>query len=181
MQDRLKRLADRLDIVNEAMGRLAAWGTLFCVLTCFGVVLARHLLGFSPIWAQELYVWLHAAVFMAGAGYTLKHGGHVRVDALSGRFGPRARAVIDIIGTLALLFPWLGLLAWHGFDFVADSWRRGEVSGQPGGLGAIWLLKSLILVFCAGLFIQALALLARAAVVLAGGPDGSQHDAQRVW
>ena len=70
-------------------------------------------------WLQELYVWQHAAVFMAGAGYTMLHRGHVNVDVLYGQLNERRRAWVDILGTIFFLFPWLAILA--GGDFIKTS------------------------------------------------------------
>ena len=94
-----------IDAINDWIGRAAAWLTLGCVLTCFAVVVLRYAFGIGFPWMQELYVWQHAAVFMAGAGYTMLHRGHVNVDVLYGRLNPRGKAWIDILGTLVFLFP----------------------------------------------------------------------------
>ena len=107
----LKGFVRAVDAVNEWVGRTVAWLTLGCVVTCFAVVVLRYLFDLGFPWLQELYVWQHAAVFMAGAGYTMLHDGHVNVDVLYGRFGARGRAWVDILGTLVFLFPWLAVIA----------------------------------------------------------------------
>jgi TRAP-type C4-dicarboxylate transport system permease small subunit len=100
-----------VDACNEWIGRTVAWLTLGCVLTCFAVVLLRYAFNIGYPWMQELYVWQHAIVFMAGAGYTMLHRGHVNVDVMYGRLGERGKAWVDILGTLFFLFPWLAILA----------------------------------------------------------------------
>ena len=76
----LHRFVKGVDVVNDWIGRTVAWLTLGCVLTCFAVVVLRYAFNVGFPWMQELYVWQHAAVFMAGAGYTMLHRGHVNVD-----------------------------------------------------------------------------------------------------
>ena len=78
-----------VDALNEWIGRAVAWLTLGCVLTAFAVVLLRYVFDLGLPWLQELYVWQHAAVFMAGAGYTMLHRGHVSVDVLYGHLAAR--------------------------------------------------------------------------------------------
>lgn len=177
--DALRRLVTGIDALNDWTGRAVAWLTLGCVLTCFAVVVLRYGLNLGYPWLQELYVWQHAAVFMAGAGYTLLHRGHVNVDVLYGRLGPRQRAWIDVLGTLFFLFPWLVILAATSAPFVLASWEVREGSGTANGMPALYLLKSLLWVFCAVLFLQGLALLVRRALFLAGqplpDPDGDDH------
>ena len=175
----LESFVRRIDAFNDWLGRTVAWLTLGCVLTCFAVVVLRFGFDLGFPWMQELYVGQHAAVFMAGAGYTLLHRGHVNVDVVYGQLGPRARAWIDILGTLGFLFPWLAVVAVTSAPFLAASWSIREASSTANGMPALFLLKSLLWVFCAVLFLQGLALIARRALFLCGRemPD---RDEQRV-
>ena len=167
-------LVRAIDALNDWIGRTAAWLTLGCVLTCFAVVVLRYAFGIGFPWLQELYVWQHAAGFMAGAGYTMLQRGHVNVDVLYGRMNPRSRAWIDIVGTLVFLFPWLAIVAITSAPFVLSSWSIREASSTAGGLPAVYLLKSLVWVFCAVLFVQGLALIARRALFLTGHGEGDR-------
>jgi TRAP-type mannitol/chloroaromatic compound transport system permease small subunit len=51
---------------------------------------------------------------------------------------------------------------------VAASWSVGESSSAADGMPAVYLLKTLLWVFCALLFLQGLALIARRTLYLAG-------------
>ena len=157
-----------VDAVNEVVGRVVAWLTLGTVAVCFLVVVLRYVFSIGFVWMQELYVWQHAAVFMLGAGYTLLHGGHVRVDIFYARMDPRRRAIVDLIGTFVFLMPWLGVVIYYGMPFLILSWRLLEPSSQSDGLPGLFLLKSVIPVFCVLVGLQGLALAARSALVLAG-------------
>ena len=164
----LKGFVHGVDALNEWTGRAVAWLTLGCVLTCFAVVVLRYVFDLGFPWLQELYVWQHAAVFMAGAGYTMLHRGHVNVDVVYGQAGPRRQAWVDIVGTLLFLFPWLAVIAYTSAPFVTSSWGIREGSSNADGMPALYLLKSLLWVFCVLLFLQGLALIARRTLFLAG-------------
>jgi TRAP-type mannitol/chloroaromatic compound transport system permease small subunit len=168
--DGLARFVAVVDAANEWLGRLVAWLALGCVLVCFAVVVLRYAFGIGYTWLQELYIWQHALLFMVGAGYTLLHGGHVRVDIFYRGASRRRRAWIDLFGVFAFLLPWIGLVAVESVPFVAGSWSIGEGSPQPGGLPALWLLKGALLAFCVVVALQGLALAARSVLVLAGRP-----------
>lgn len=168
-----------VDACNEWVGRTVAWLTLGCVLTCFTVVLLRYAFNIGYPWMQELYVWQHAIVFMAGAGYTMLHRGHVNVDVMYGRLGERGKAWVDILGTLFFLFPWLAILAVTSAPFVLSSWQIRESSGTADGMPGLFVLKSMLWVFCALLFLQGLALIARRALQLTGRPI-LDHDEDKV-
>lgn len=164
----LKGFVRGIDALNDWVGRTVAWLTLGCVLTCFSVVVLRYAFSIGYPWLQELYVWQHAAVFMAGAGYTLLHRGHVNVDVIYGRLSDRRKAWLDIFGTLVFLFPWLAVLAVTSAPFVTSSWSIREGAANADGMPAVYLLKSLLWVFCGLLFLQGLALIARRTLFLAG-------------
>jgi len=164
----LKGFVRGIDALNDWVGRTVAWLTLGCVLTCFAVVVLRYAFSIGFPWLQELYVWQHAAVFMAGAGYTMLHRGHVNVDVVYGQLSDRRRAWVDILGTLAFLFPWLAVVAVTSAPFVTSSWGIREGAATADGMPAVYLLKSLLWVFCALLFLQGLALIVRRSLYLMG-------------
>lgn len=126
------------------MGRALAWLMPLLVAICFGLVLARYLFGVASIAVQEVQLWLHSLLFMLGIAYALRHDAHVRVDILHARLGARGRAVVELLGVLLLLLPFCLFTFWISLDYVAESWRIGERSREPGGLPALWLLKALI-------------------------------------
>jgi len=94
-----------IDSLNEQTGRFIAWCTVAMVLIQFSVVVMRYVFGISFIWMQESVVYLHSMVFMIGAGYTLLHNGHVRVDVFYRSANFRTKAIIDIFGVIFLLLP----------------------------------------------------------------------------
>ncbi|MDZ4734855.1 MAG: TRAP transporter small permease subunit [Rhodospirillaceae bacterium] len=168
---RLPAVIRAIDGFTERFGRLVSWLTLGTVLVCFAVVVLRYVFSIGSICLQELYVWQHALVFMLGAGYTLMHGGHVRVDLLYVRMSVRRRAWVDLFGTVFFLAPWLFVLVWFGWPFLARSWSLFEASGQAGGCQGYFILKSAIVLFAAVVAIQGLALFCRSLLVLLGRPE----------
>lgn len=167
---RLERLAARLEAVNRRVGETVAWLTLATVLVCFATVYLRYALGVGLIWLQESYLWTHALVIMLGSGYALLSGGFVRVDMIHQRLSARAKAVVEILGTLAFLAPFVVMLLRSGWDFFLASWRMGERSAYEGGLPGLYLLKGMLMVFAVMLAIQGLAMLTRALITLSGTP-----------
>lgn len=157
-----------VDSINERIGRLTAWLTLGTVIVCFSVVVLRYFFSFGNICLQEAYVWQHAFVFMVGAGYTLLHQGHVRVDIFYNKMSLKAKAWVELFGTIFFLLPWLAVLVYFGWEFVALSWRIHEPSSQAGGCPGFFLLKTVILFFAGLLALQGLTLLARSILVLQG-------------
>ena len=160
-----------VDGLNEWTGRLVAWLTLATVLVCAAVVVLRYAFAVGFIWLQELYVWCYALVFMLGAGFALKHGGHVRVDIFYANLSVRAKAAVDLFGTLFFLLPWLAVVAIVSWPYIGASWQILEPSAQTGGMPGLFLLKSALGVFCVLLGLQGLAVAARSLLVLMGRAD----------
>ncbi len=160
-----------VDRLNEVVGRGVAWLTLAMVLITFVVVVLRYVFAIGWVWMQESYVWLHGIVFMLGAGYTLLHNGHVRVDVFYRPAGLRYKAVIDLLGAFVLLLPMVILVFTVGFEYVASSWTMLEESREAGGLPGLFMLKTVILAFCVLTGLQGLSLAARGILVLRGHPE----------
>ncbi|MGD9953905.1 MAG: TRAP transporter small permease subunit, partial [Burkholderiales bacterium] len=71
-------VARATDVVNDYVGRALSWLTLGMVLTVFVLVLMRYVFGLGSTKMQEAVLYMHSIVFLACAGYTLLHNGHVR-------------------------------------------------------------------------------------------------------
>ena len=157
-----------LDSFAERTGTVIAPLTLAIMVLTGVVVIARYVFHTGTVPLQESIVYLHGIVFMAGIGYTLKAGAHVRVDVFYSRFSTRTRAVVDLLGTLFFLVPVCAFITWTSIDYVSLSWSMREGSAEAGGLPALYLLKTLIPVMSILLFIQGIAEFLRALAVLAG-------------
>jgi TRAP-type mannitol/chloroaromatic compound transport system permease small subunit len=165
------KLADRIDRINGAVGRGAAWAALFVVLVQFLVVLLRYLFGIGSIWLSESIVYAHAALFMLAAAWTLQAGGHVRVDVFYTDASPRTKAWINLGGALLLLIPFMAVLAWFGLPYVWRSWAILERSRETSGIPAVFLLKTLIPLFALMMALQGVAQAIRAADMLTAGGE----------
>lgn len=170
------RLLDGLDTFTEHSGRLLAWLNIGMVLITFAVVVMRYLFDQSSIFLQESVMYLHATLFMLASAYTLKHDGHVRVDILYQRLPERGKALVDLLGTLFLMLPLVSYIALSSWGYVLESWRILETSPESSGIPAVFLLKTLIPIMCAQLFIQGLAEVLRNSAVLAGWRRKSEAD-----
>jgi TRAP-type mannitol/chloroaromatic compound transport system permease small subunit len=164
------RLKERLDRFSELTGAIIAWLTVLMVLGTFVIVVLRYAFDLGWIAMQESITWMHAAVFMLGAAYTLGQDEHVRVDIFYRRMPGQARALIDLLGTLIFLLPVSIFLAASSWDYVATSWAIREASREAGGLPYpfVPILKSLIPATALLLIAQGVANLLTSVLILAG-------------
>lgn len=164
----MTRVVRIIDKFSELTGTSVAWLTFVMMLVTCIVVVARYVFDVGSIALQETVIYLHGIVFMLGIGYTLKNRGHVRVDIFYQKFSPRTRASIDLAGTLLFLFPLAGFILWSSLDYVYFSWSIRETSPEPGGLPAVYFLKTLIPLMAAMLALQGLAEAIRNLLVILG-------------
>ncbi|HEY5216605.1 MAG TPA: TRAP transporter small permease subunit [Pseudolabrys sp.] len=160
-------LADRIDRLTTGIGRTVAWLALAVVLLQFALVVARYLFGLGSIWVTEAVIYGHATLFMLAAAWTLRAGGHVRVDVFYAEASPRTRAIIDLLGALLLLLPFAIVLIWLSLPYAARSWDILERSQESSGLPLVYLLKTLIPLFALLMALQGVAQAIRALTALA--------------
>jgi TRAP-type mannitol/chloroaromatic compound transport system permease small subunit len=168
----LAATADRIDRLVAAIGRTAAWLALTIVLLQFAVVVLRYAFGIGSIWLSESVIYGHAALFMLAAAWTLQAGGHVRVDIFYAQAAPRSKALVDLLGALLLLLPFMAVIAWFALPYVARSWAILERSRETSGLPFVYLLKTLIPLFALLMALQGVAQAIRAMRVLNVGQTG---------
>ena len=153
----LKNLSSTISYINKIAGFICSIIVVLMSLNVFLVVVLRYLFGISFIWMQETYVWMHAYIFMLGAGYTYLNDDHVRIDIIYRSSSKLYKALIDSIGIIFLLFPFLYIIWNYSYPFVYKSWQMNEISREAGGLSMLYLLKLAILLFVVLLSIQAIA------------------------
>lgn len=159
-----------IDILTDRSGRLLAWLALAMALMTTVVVVLRYGFNVGSIMAQEAVTYMHACLFMLGAAYALKHEAHVRVDIFYRRFSPRARAWVNSVGGIVFLLPLCVFIGFSSWNYVSESWIVRETSPEPGGIPAVFLLKSVIPLMAFNLFLQGLAETLRNALVLVEEP-----------
>ena len=152
----LQKLSSIINTINKVAGYFCAFLVILMTLNVFLVVVLRYLFGISFIWLQETYVWMHAYIFMAGAGFTYLNDAHVRIDIIYRSSSKIYKAIVDLVGNIFLLMPFLYIIWSYSFPFVYKSFQINEVSREAGGLPMMFLLKAAILIFTFLLLIQAL-------------------------
>jgi TRAP-type C4-dicarboxylate transport system permease small subunit len=151
---------------------LAGFATLAIVLLVSYDVLMRYFVNQPQLFVDEVASFLQVLLIFGGAAYTLGVGGHVRVDLLTMRVPPAARAWLRL-GTLALGVAFLAVVIWVTTQSAVTAYRYGRVSAVM--LYPLWLPMAFI---PAGLALMALAMLAALVrqVKLALGPAGRRDE-----
>lgn len=164
------QLLNFIDGANQRIGRSVAWLATIMVITQFTVVVFRYVFGASSLMLQESLTYMFSLLFMLGAGYTLLHDGHVRVDIFYRTAHKSTKALVDLLGSLFFLLPCSVFILLISLPYAGASWAVLEGSKETSGIPAIFLLKSLIPVFAILLILQGIATATRAWLALNNRP-----------
>ena len=148
--------AQTINYANRAIGNGVAFASIAMALVTTVVVILRYGFEQGAIAAQESVLYLHGALFMLGAAPTLLADKHVRVDVFYRNFNPRQQTWVNTLGHTLLTTPICLLIVFGSWDYVSESWLIMESSPEPGGIPAVFLLKTLIPAMGVLLLLQAI-------------------------
>jgi TRAP-type mannitol/chloroaromatic compound transport system permease small subunit len=172
----LLKLSQLVDSLNTLVGKVTMWLILATTLISAGNAIVRKVFDSSSNALLEIQWYLFAGVFLLGAGYGLLKNAHVRIDFLASRFSDRTRNWIDVVGILAVLFPFCILVITLSWPLFTQALASGEMSQNAGGL-IRWPVYSLIPLGFALLMLQGLSeLIKRLAFLTGRGPDVMSDD-----
>ena len=155
-----------IDAFTDICGRLLAWLLFAMAILTTCVVVLRYGFSIGSIATQEAVTYLHGSVFLLGAAYALKTGAHVRVDIFYRNFGARGKAWVNSLGGIVFLLPLCAFILVSSWGYVIESWGMRETSAEPGGIPAVFLLKTLIPLMAISLALQGMAEILRNALTL---------------
>ncbi|OGR26694.1 MAG: hypothetical protein A2277_11960 [Desulfobacterales bacterium RIFOXYA12_FULL_46_15] len=142
--DKKTGISNLTDRVILSVGHAAAWLIAVLIVTILVQVVLRYIFHLSFTALEEIQWHLYAVIIMIGLSYSYVKDSHIRLDILHSRFSRPVREKIEIMGIILLLWPMLFIIFMHSLSFVEESFRVGERSDAPMGLGYRWAIKSII-------------------------------------
>ncbi len=161
----IKGLLDRISGI--AMG-FALTAAFLIILIQLAAVLLRYVFGLSFSWLNDSVIFSFAMIFMLGAAATLRDDGHVRVDILRPRFGPKIRAGIELFGAIVFIAPIGILILYSASGLIARTWIDLEPFNESDGLPIQYLFKTLVPLFAVLMIGQGISQALKAALILRG-------------
>ncbi len=164
----LARTRALINAFNSGLGRTISWASLIMVFVMFAIVLMRYIFGIGYIWMQESITYMHALLFLLAAGFTLLLDGHVRVDIFYREAAPTRKALVNLLGTYFFLFPIMYLIVDTALPYIEFAWNVKEGSKETSGIQAVYLLKSVIVLFAWSMILQGISLAISSVFTLIG-------------
>ena len=169
-----------LERLNKILGTLveipAALLVLAEVVVMLMAVTSRYLFHRPLVWSDELASILFLWLAMLGSIIALQRTEHMRMTAIVGKLGPRARAFLDLLA-IAASIAFLAFVVYPAYEFardemdvttpamgIANSWRAAAL---PIGLGMM-LLVGILQIFRFGRLKDVFLALGLVAVIVGG-------------
>ncbi len=167
----LKRAVEICDKINEWIGSyIVTSAVILFILVIFSNVIMRYVLNTSFVFMAELEWHVFAFIFLMGAGFTLLYDGHVRVDIFYSMMDRKKQAIINLFGVIFFLIPSCYLVLSTTIPWVIVAYKVGEVSIDPGGIPARFLLKATLPTGYLLMLIQGISLLIKSVFILMNKP-----------
>ena len=151
----VEKLAGGIDAFTDLVGRITSWLALGIALVMGANVLMRYAFSYGFIWAQELEWHIFVPICLFGMSYALLHKEHVRVDVVFQYFSERNKHLVDIAAAF-ISMAFCVIVIWLSIPYVYQSWSIGEGTANPGGIEYRYIIKSLIPIGFAIMFLQSL-------------------------
>ncbi len=136
-----------VNFLNTIVRRIAettAWLNVVLIVVILTQVVMRYGFKHGLVPLEELMWHLYAVAFMFGMAYSITNDSHIRVDIIHMNLSRKAQHIIEILGILFLLMPFMFILLDHSFGWVWEAWRIDESSANPTGLPYRWAIKAVI-------------------------------------
>jgi TRAP-type mannitol/chloroaromatic compound transport system permease small subunit len=159
------------DRLNEWIGSWLVSAAVFIFIAIiFSNVVMRYAFNTSFVFMAEAEWHLFAFIFLMGAGYTLLHDRHVRVDIFYSVMDNKRRALVNVLGVCLFLLPSCYLVLTASVPWVITAYKVGEVSLDPNGIPARFLLKAVLPAGYLLMLLQGISLGIKSVFVLADKP-----------
>tara|TARA_B100000214_G_scaffold237494_1_gene173659 strand:+ start:90 stop:554 length:465 start_codon:yes stop_codon:yes gene_type:complete len=111
------------------------------------IIVARYFFGIGLTGLQELVMYIHALVFLGCAGYVHYKDEHVRVDIFYRESSRKYKKNVNFFLSLFFLLPVCFVIGYFSIELINMAWKIKEVSTEAGGLGYVYIQKTLIILF----------------------------------
>lgn len=153
----MRTVVRTIDSLSEWAAKIGRWFGVALVVLVTAEVTMRYLFNKPTLWGYELHVMLAASLYILAFAYTHLHKAHVRVDMIYAHLPNRARAFIDVFGTLFLFFPFIFLLVYNAWDWAFYAWESSEKMPITGWYPPAGPLRTMVMLGLALFALQGVA------------------------
>ncbi|WP_443630656.1 TRAP transporter small permease [Candidatus Njordibacter sp. Uisw_056] len=144
-----------IDRITLPICRVAMWGGMFIVAIIFFEVVSRYVFLSPTLWVNELSLWTAGMFYLFAGLYAMQQRSHIRILIVHCILPRWLRHCCDVL-SLCLLFVFVFAVVWGGYDEAVSKLLNWERFGTAWNPPIPAIMKPLILLMLAAIFIQAL-------------------------
>jgi len=164
-------LIEKIDRINEWMGRKAKWMVYAFVAIICTEVFMRYGLNRPTIQLPVIVTMVAAAMYVLSFGYIYLHDGHVRIDVVSRLLSPRGKAIMEVVLGALFFFPVIASLTIQAAWWTWFAWATGETDKQTFWYAPIAPIRTVIFIGLLLFLLQGLAIFIRKFYFLLKGKE----------
>jgi TRAP-type mannitol/chloroaromatic compound transport system permease small subunit len=123
----LKNILKLIDKISTFSGSVAKWFALLLVFAGTYEAVARHFFDAPTVWAYDTLCMAGGTLYILGASYVYLHEAHTRVDIFYNMLSDRMKAFLNVVCSIFLFFPLMGVMFWLALTWAIRAWRINEV------------------------------------------------------
>ncbi len=157
--------------INRTIGVAMQYLIMAMVFAQFLIVIVRYVFSTNSLMAQESIVYMFATSFMLAMAHTFMKGEHVYLDIVFNHMTDRQKAWVYFLGSIVFFIPTIGIITYYTWDYVLRSWAILEGGLETNSLPFVYLLKTVLLIFCIQMLLHAVVLIVESVQFLIGKTD----------
>jgi len=139
----LENVSKAITTLNRKAGEISSLLMIPLLAVVVYEVFMRYAFNAPTIWGFEVTSFLYGLHFMLGYSYCDCLNGHVRIDVMTMRMSPKAKAVMEVITLLILFFPFLTFMTIYAGKFAYIATLQNEFNSTSWA-PRIWPIKILM-------------------------------------
>ena len=166
-------IVSSLNKIVQRIVETVAWFNVLVIFLILITVILRYgfhrnqlLLNWPLVPMEELQWHFYSVPFMFGLAYVIATDSNIRIDLLRLHMSKKLKHIFEILGILLLLLPCVIILLDFSIDYTLYAISHHESSQSTMGLPHRWIVKSVIPMSMALIFIASLARLIQEIILL---------------
>jgi len=167
----LRRIYQGLDRFTEVTGQGVSYLILALIFIMVYEVVSRYLFNAPTKWAYDLSYMVGGTGMLLGAGYSMLHNVHVRVDIIYEKLSMRRKRIIDTIGTIVFALPMIAIMTQDAWEEAYRVFVQGTRSDYGIWMPVLWPYRTGMAVAFVFFLIAAISFLIKNLLSLKTGED----------
>ena len=146
-----------VDTISIWTAKIVKWLSVILVLILSFEVVMRYVFNSPTMWVMQSAMMIGGTLIVLGWSFVLQQQGHVRVDIFYGKLEAKGKAIVNLVGAILILFPFIGLLAYEAAVQTLFSFRMHETMPETAWYPPVYPIRAIVFFGLALFLVQGIA------------------------